>query len=76
MKTSKTNTAGRSKKTSATGKTIKSGKINTTKSSFSENEIREKAKEIYLQRIGRGEHGTELDDWLKAEALLKKSNKK
>jgi len=76
MKTSKTNTTGRSRKTSVTGKTVKSRKITTTKSSFSEDEIREKAKEIYLQRINRGEHGTELDDWLKAEALLKKSNKK
>jgi hypothetical protein len=35
-----------------------------------EDEIREKANEIYLQRIDRGEHGTAEDDWIEAEKLL------
>ncbi len=75
MKTSKMNTTGKSKKTSVTGKTVKSRKVTTTRYALSEEKIREKANEIYLGRINRGEHGTELDDWLKAEALLRKSSK-
>jgi len=30
-----------------------------------------KAREIYYERIARGEHGTPEDDWREAEALLK-----
>ncbi len=40
-----------------------------------EEEIRNKAREIYLERIARKEHGTAVDDWLKAERLLKGSVK-
>jgi DNA primase large subunit len=40
------------------------------KSKPSEEEIREKAMEIYIQRIERGEYGTPEDDWLEAEGLL------
>jgi hypothetical protein len=35
-----------------------------------EDEIREKAREIYFERISRGEHGTPEDDWREAEELL------
>jgi len=35
-----------------------------------EEQIREKAREIYNQRLKRGERGTELDDWQKAEKIL------
>lgn len=36
----------------------------------SEEEIREKANEIYLRRIERGEFGTAEEDWIEAEKLL------
>jgi hypothetical protein len=39
-------------------------------SSPTEEEIREKAKEIYLQRIDRGENGNAEEDWLEAEKYL------
>ena len=35
-----------------------------------EEEIREKAREIYFERIARGERGTAEDDWREAEELL------
>jgi hypothetical protein len=35
-----------------------------------EEAIREKAREIYFERIARGEHGTPEDDWREAEELL------
>ena len=76
MKTSKAKVAGRPKKTSETKKAVKSKKVSTSKSEPGEAEIREKAKEIYHQRIARGENGTPLDDWFKAEDLLKGSKKK
>ncbi|MFQ3619751.1 MAG: DUF2934 domain-containing protein [Spirochaetales bacterium] len=36
-----------------------------------ENEIRERAEEIYLRRISTGEPGDELSDWLTAETEVK-----
>jgi hypothetical protein len=36
------------------------------KNSPSEDQIRQKAYEIYNQRIARGEYGSEMDDWSKA----------
>ena len=42
----------------------------------SEDEIRMKAQELYNQRVGMGEHGDEIDDWLKAEKILKEPKKK
>jgi hypothetical protein len=36
----------------------------------SEAQIREKAQEIYNQRMVRGEYGTEQDDWQRAEEML------
>jgi len=65
METSKAKTISKPKKTSV-----------TSKSEPSEAEIRDKAKEIYHQRVARGEHGTPLDDWLKAEKLLKRAKEK
>lgn len=35
-----------------------------------EDEIRAKAREIYFERIARGEAGTPEDDWHEAEELL------
>ena len=49
-------------------------KINTaSKSPISHNEIKEKANEIYLQRIERGESGTAENDWIEAEKFLLES---
>jgi hypothetical protein len=49
-------------------------KENTSdKSRISLDEIREKANEIYLQRIERGEDGTAENDWIEAEKLLNES---
>jgi hypothetical protein len=73
MKTSKGKAPGRPKKTSEAGKTVIRKKVAVTKSGPGEEEIRQKAKEIYQQRLTRGEHGTALNDWLKAEELLKDS---
>lgn len=38
-----------------------------------EEEIRQKAQEIYNERLVRGEYGNELEDWQKAERLLSES---
>jgi len=70
MKTSKEKTPGKPKKTSVTSKTVKSKKVTTTKSEPSEEEIREKAREIYYERISRGEHGTAESDWHEAKEIL------
>jgi hypothetical protein len=71
MKTSNAKAISKPKKTSEAGKAVKSRKVTTSKSGPSEEEIREKAKEIYHLRIERGEDGTTVDDWLKAEELLR-----
>ena len=76
MKTSKTKAVSKPKKTSEFSKEVKRKKVTTSKSEPSEVEIRDKAKEIYQKRIARGENGNELNDWLKAEELLKWSKEK
>jgi hypothetical protein len=73
MKTSKAKTISKPKKPSKVSKAVKSKKVTASKSVPDEEEIRKKANEIYLQRIARGEHGTAIDDWHKAEDLLKGS---
>lgn len=73
MKTTKANTASKPKKTPDAGKTLKNKKTTTGKYVPSEDEIREKAREIYYERIARGEHGTAEGDWREAEELLKGS---
>jgi hypothetical protein len=75
MKTTKTKTISKPKKTTEAGKTIKNKKVTIVKSGPSEEEIREKAKEIYNERVARGIHGTAEQDWLKAEQLLAGSKK-
>jgi hypothetical protein len=42
---------------------------------FSQDEIREKANDLYLQRIDRGEDGTPEDDWIEAERFLSNSER-
>ena len=71
MKTTKTKTVTKPKKTATTAKTSKSKKAVTKKYVPSEEEIREKAREIYYERIARGEHGTSESDWREAEELLR-----
>jgi hypothetical protein len=73
MKTSKAKTISRPKKTSEAGKESKRKKVTASKSIPSEEEIRKKADEIYYERIAHGEHGTAIDDWHKAEELLRGS---
>lgn len=73
MKTSKAKTPSKPKKPSKVSKAVKSKKVTASKSLPSEEEIRKKAEEIYHQRIARGEQGTAIDDWHKAEELLRGS---
>jgi hypothetical protein len=75
MKTSKAKTISKPKNTPVTGKEVTSQKVTAIKSGPGEEEIRVKAKEIYHERIARGEHGTPENDWIKAEQLLKGSKK-
>jgi hypothetical protein len=63
------------KKASVTRESTGSKKVTEGKNIPGEHEIRAKAKEIYLERIASGKHGTAEDDWLKAEELLKRSKK-
>jgi RAB protein geranylgeranyltransferase component A len=72
MKTTKTKTVSKTKKTPDAVKTVKK-KGATGKYIPSEDEVREKAREIYYERIARGEHGTPEGDWREAEELLKGS---
>jgi len=61
-------------KTEKTSKPEKGEKVRKTKITLNEpteEEIREKALEIYYQRTNRGEEGTAINDWLLAEEWLK-----
>lgn len=71
MKTSKAKTISKPKKTTQAGKESKRKKLTPSKYIPSEEEIRKKADEIYYERIAHGEHGTPIDDWHKAEELLR-----
>jgi hypothetical protein len=70
MKTTKTKAAAKPKTASATTKTAKSTRVTAAKKGPSEEDIRAKAKEIYHERIAKGEHGTAEEDWHKAEAFF------
>jgi hypothetical protein len=70
MKTPKGKSVSKPKKTTAAGKTVKSRKVAASKKVPTEEEIREKAMEIYYERISRGEHGNAESDWREAEELL------
>lgn len=73
MKTTKAKTTSKPAKTNTAGNTVKAKKAASGKYVPSEEEIREKAREIYYERIARGEHGTPEADWREAEELLKGS---
>ena len=70
MKTVRKKTVSQPKKATSAGKTTKAKKASPVKYVPSEEEIREKAREIYFERIARGEHGTPESDWREAEELL------
>jgi hypothetical protein len=69
-KTTKTKLGNRPEKVSVET-AVKSRKTELGNYRPSEDEIREKAREIYHQRIMRGEYGTAIEDWNNAEKLLK-----
>ena len=71
MKTTKAKTISKPKKTPDAGKALAKKKVISSRYVPSEEEIREKAREIYYERIARGEHGTPEGDWREAEDLLK-----
>ena len=73
QKTTKSKAASKPVKASVAGESAKGKKVATGKSKPTEDQIRKKAEEIYHQRIKRGENGTAVDDWKKAEKLLKGS---
>lgn len=72
MKSSK-ETGTLNKKSKAEGPALNANKENNP--GLSHDEIREKAIELYLQRIERGEAGTPEDDWIEAEKLLTNSER-
>ena len=71
MKTAKTKTVRQPKKTTSDAKASRARKTSPSKYVPREDEIREKAREIYYERIARGEHGTPEDDWREAEEILR-----
>ena len=71
MKTAKTKTVRQPKKTTSDAKASRARETSPSKYVPREDEIREKAREIYYERIARGEHGTPEDDWREAEEILR-----
>jgi hypothetical protein len=68
MKNSKS--GHKSKKSSKAKDSVKSKKVIVSIYGPSEEDIREKANEIYLQRVELGEYGTAESDWSEAEKYL------
>jgi hypothetical protein len=68
MKTAKSNP--RQKKGSVKKEDEKGKNIPSVKEAPGEEEIRKKAAEIYNQRLLIGVSGSDVEDWLEAEALL------
>ncbi len=67
-------TSGRKSKKVSKGKdSPSSSQVRIERSLPGEEEIREKARDIYEQRIERGEYGTAEKDWFEAEAYLRDS---
>jgi hypothetical protein len=71
--TTKSKLAGKTGKTSGTGNELKNKSNSSGKIQPTEEQIRDKAREIYHERLKRGEYGTAHDDWTTAEKLLKGS---
>ena len=74
MKTSKA--TAKSGKPSMHKKSSVSKKKSNVKTGPTEEEIRNKAGEIFYERMARGEHGDEMQDWLEAEKILRDSLEK
>jgi hypothetical protein len=70
--TTKSKVSNRPGKTSGAGNSLKNKANPTNSTKPTEDQIREKAKEVYHDRLKRGEYGTALDDWHTAEKLLKR----
>ncbi len=71
MKTQKEKAVRKTKETAKKATAPKRARLSNIKSTPTEDEIREKAREIYYERIARGEHGTPEDDWHEAESILR-----
>jgi hypothetical protein len=71
--TTKSKLAGKTGKTSGTGNELRKKSNPSGHTRPTEDQIREKAKEIYHERLKRGEYGTAIDDWNTAEKMLKGS---
>jgi len=67
---SKAKTTVKAKKPAA-AKAVTTKKAKTAKSTLTDDDIREKAQEIYNDRIIRGISGSPEEDWLKAEDLMR-----
>jgi hypothetical protein len=65
----KTKTVRQPKKVTSAGKTVTKASP-PEKILPGEEQIREKAREIYFERIALGKQGTAEDDWREAEELL------
>jgi hypothetical protein len=68
MKNSKS--GSKSKKDSKVKNSVENKKVRIRNYAPIEEDIREKANEIYMQRLDRGEHGTAENDWIEAEKFL------
>jgi hypothetical protein len=68
-----TKTTGKTRKSPIRIATPVNSGVKAARKELTDDEIREKANEIYLQRIERGEHGTDLTDWIEAEDTLRES---
>jgi hypothetical protein len=71
MKTLKEKTVSKQRKNTMPKEAVVSRKNRAGKSQPSEEQIREKAIEIYNRRIEREEYGTAEEDWFEAEKQLK-----
>jgi hypothetical protein len=70
MNMKKTNSIRKKDKSSKKREITNANETSTRRSKPSEDEIRERANDIYLQRLERGEHGTPEGDWHEAELDL------
>jgi hypothetical protein len=71
MANSKAVKKGKAKDTLKASSSKKSKVTDNHSVELNKEEIRQKAEQIYYGRIDRGEQGTELSDWLQAEAMLR-----
>ena len=72
MKTQKEKVVSKTKNPAKKAAAPKRARTTTNKTTPTEDEIREKAREIYYERMARGEHGTPEDDWHEAESILRR----